>query len=73
MEGMHGRRGEEPTPPNLGNNTLPESNRLTTGPDYHIVLQFLPKGEVGRLRRTTLAPKDTTDRARFEWQALAPG
>ena len=70
---MQGRRGEEPRTPNAGENALPESKRLKDGPGYHITLRFLPDGDTRHLRRSTLNPKDTTDRVRFRWQALAPG
>ena len=36
-------------------------------------MQFASNGETGHLRRTTLSPKDTTDRLRYRWQALALG
>ena len=64
---------KNPGPPNPGENPLPESKRLKTGPEFHITVLFLPDGEIGHLRRTTLTPKDTTDRVRYRWQALAPG
>ena len=64
---------KNPGPPNPGESPLPESKRLKTGPEFHITLPLKPDGEIGHLRRTTLSPKDTTDRVRYRWQALAPG
>ena len=73
VEWLQGRRGDEPWTPNAGENPLHESERLKEGPEYHITLRFLPDGDTSHLRRSTLNPKDTTDRVRFMWQALALG
>ena len=64
---------QNPEQQDQGDSQLPDSKRLKTGPEFHITVHFAPNGETGHLRRTTLRPRDTTDRVRYRWQALAPG
>ena len=72
----HGTRVGEasnPGPANPGTLCLPDSKRHKTGPKVHVPVKYKPDGEVGRIRRSTITPKDSTDRIRYRWQATAPG
>ena len=62
-----------PGPANPGTLCLPDSKRHKTGPKVHVPVKYKPDGEVGRIRRSTITPKDSTDRIRYRWQATAPG
>ena len=38
-----------------------------------MTVKFKPYGDVGHLGRSTINPKDSTDRIRYRWQATALG
>ena len=60
-------------PSNPGTLCFPDSKRQKKGPVFHLIVRFRPDGEVGRLRRSAITPKYSTDRIRYRWQATASG